>query len=193
MEKDWTKEDQNADPDTRFKWFKTYYITKTDILAADEVQSTTNWASSAMEQKLTDLQATVLKLNYNNSVLMANQEDMTSAYKNGIVPTEITTGGGGGLVAPGSALACGQILDERLLTNASSNSSETTSGDTNKNVDTKKEQVAVTWWRQFKYYCPSCGVNLHHGAKKCPTQKQMKGYNKNVTWEKKESPRNKEY
>ena len=46
--------------------------------------------------------------------------------------------------------------------------------------------------RQFQYYYPPCGVNLHLGAKKCPQQKQMKGHNENVTWEKKETTRNEE-
>lgn len=43
---------------------------------------------------------------------------MTSAYKNGGVPTKITTGGEGGSVAPGPELAgyIGQLLDERLST-----------------------------------------------------------------------------
>ena len=113
IDKDWTKEDLNADVDTRFERFKNYYITKTAILAADEVQGTTNRANSAMEQKLTNLQATVTKLHHANSVLMGNQEDMALAYKNGGVPTEITTGGGGGSVAPGLELAgyIGQLLD----------------------------------------------------------------------------------
>ena len=70
--KDWTKEDLNADADTRIEHFKNFYITETAILAADEVQGTTNRVNSAMEQKLTNLQATVAKLHHDNSVLMAN-------------------------------------------------------------------------------------------------------------------------
>ena len=123
---------------------------------------------------------------------MSNQEEMASIYKNSGVPTEITTDEeGGASVAPGQDLAAyiEQILDERA---ASSNSSKGTSGDTNRNVDIKKERVEITWWRQFKYYCPSCGVNLHHGAKKCLHRKQMKRHNESVTW-KKESPCNKEH
>ena len=37
INKGWTKEDKNQAGDTRFEWFKTYYITETAILAADEV------------------------------------------------------------------------------------------------------------------------------------------------------------
>ena len=82
-----------------------------------------------MEQKMTDLEATVSKLRINNSVLMANQEEMASAYKNSGVPTKISTGGGGAMsVTPGTDLArdIRQILDER----ESSNSSRTTGDDT---------------------------------------------------------------
>ena len=124
---------------------------------------------------------------------MANQEEMASIYKNSGVPTEIATGGeGGASVAPGPDLAAyiRQLLDERAANSSSIKVSS--GGDMNRNVDTKKEQVEITWWRQFKYYCPSCCVNLYHGAKKCPCRKHMKGHNESVTQEKKESPRNKE-
>ena len=135
-----------------------------------------------MEQKITDLQATVTKLHNNNSVLMANQEEMASIYKSGGVLTEITTGGEGGTsIAPGPDLAAyiSQLLDERTLSNNSSKGSS--GGDTNKKVDAKKQRAEITWWRQFKYYCPSCGVKLHHGAKKYPQRKQMKNHNETIT------------
>ena len=112
-----------------------------------------------------------------------NNNNNASIYKNGRVPTEITTGGGGrNLVAPGPDLAAyiAQLLDERTASNNSSSKGSSV-GDTNRNVDTKKERVEITWWRQFKYYCQSCGVNLNHGAKKCPQWKQMKGHNENTT------------
>ena len=98
-----------------------------------------------MEQKITDLDPTVSKLYNDNSVLMANQEEMASTYKNSGVPTEITTGGRRSVsVAPGPDLAgyIGQILDER---EANSNCGKATSGNTNRIVDTKKEQVEITW------------------------------------------------
>ena len=194
IDKDWAQNDKNGDNDTIFERFKSYYITETAILVADEVQSITNQANSAMEQKITDLQDIVSKLHNNNSVLMTNQEEMTSIYKNDGVPIEITTGGGRGTsVAPGQDLAAyiRQFLDESTANNNCSNK-RSSGGDTNRNVDTKKERVEITWWRQFKYYCPSCGVNLHYGARKCPRQKRMKGHDDNITWEKKETPRNKE-
>ena len=140
-----------------------------------------------MEQKMTNLEATVSKLRINNSVLMANQEEMASAYKNSGVPTKISTGGGGGMsVTPGTDLAgyIGQILDER----ESSNSSRTTGGD--KSRDTKKDDNKITWWRQFKYYCPTCGVNLTHSGKKCKSRNKKKDHDESETWDKKESPRN---
>ena len=134
IDKEWARDDKAKDPDTIFEQFKTYYITETTILAADEVQGTTNRVNSAMEQMMTNLEATVSKLCIDNSVLMANQGEMASAYKNSGVPTKISTGGGGGMsVAPGTDLTgyIGQILDERK----GSNSSRTTGGD--KSRDTK--------------------------------------------------------
>ena len=89
---------------------------------------------------------------------------MASVYNNSGVPSEINTGGGGGMsVAPGPDLAgyIGKILDER----ENNNSSRATGGYTSR--DTKKDNDKITWWRQFKFYCPACGVNLTHGAKKC--------------------------
>ena len=59
-----------------------------------------------MEQKFTNLQATVSKLHNNIYVFIAKQEEMVSIYKSGGVPTENTTGGGGGMtIAPGPDLA----------------------------------------------------------------------------------------
>ena len=106
IDKEWAREDTGKDPDTRFERFKTYYITETAILAADEVQCTANRANSAMKQKMTDLEATVSKLRIDNSVLMANQEEMALAYKNSGVPTKISTGGKGSIsVTPVTDLA----------------------------------------------------------------------------------------
>ena len=89
-------------------------------------------------------------------------------------------------VTPGSYLAgyTGQFLDER----ENSNSSRATGGDTSQ--DTKKDNNKVTWWRQFKYYCPTCGVNLTHGANKRKSRNKKKDHDESATWDKKESPRN---
>ena len=64
IDREWARDDQGKDPNTRFERFKTYYITKKVILAADELQGTTNWANSAMKQKITYLKASL-----HNSVL----------------------------------------------------------------------------------------------------------------------------
>ena len=187
IDKDWTIDNRYKDSKTRFKRFKTYYITKTAILAADEVEDTTNKANSAIVQKVTNLEATASKLCNGNSVLMANQEEMESVYKNSGVPTKINTGGSDGAsVAPGSELAVyiGQLLNKR----ENSHSSRATDGDTNR--DTKKSSDEITWWRQYKFYCAACGVNLTYGSKKCKSRNQQKDHDKGATWEKKESPRN---
>ena len=135
------------------------------------MQGTVHWANSAMEQKITDSEATVTKLHIDNSDLMAKQKEMAAIYKNSGVPTEITTGGGGGmLVTPGPKLAeyIEQVIVDKMLSQASS--SKMTSGDNNSIVP-KKECKEIIWWRQFKYYFPSCGVNLTHGAKKSLSRK----------------------
>ena len=89
-------------------------------------------------------------------------------------------------MVPGADLAAliDKIIDGRTLSTQQSSGS-----DTNKTVD-RKLQPEVTWWRQFKFYCPSCGVNLNHGVKKCPKKKRIKNHDENVTWDKKETPRN---
>ena len=192
INKEWVKEDENKPDETRFKWFKKYYIAKTAILAADEVQPTINHANSAMQQPINNFSDLLVTLQNDNSVLMANQEEMASAYKNGGVPAEITTNGGTS-VAPGPDLTAyiSQLIDDR--TQGNNNSSEGSSGsNTNQNVDPRKLRPAVIWWRQFKFYCPSCGVNLNHGAKNCPEKKRMKSHDETVTWDKKETPRNKD-
>ena len=148
-----------------------------------------------MAQKLTDLEATVSKLHIDNSVLMANQEDMASALRSG-VPNEISVGGGalvapsrggGASVTPGPELSVliGQILDQREGREGS-NSSRNTGG--NNGGDTSRDKI--TWWRQFKHYCPTCGVNLTHGGKKCKSRNKKKDHDKTTTWDKKESPHN---
>ena len=191
IDKGWVVEDKNKPEDTRFTRFKDYYIAETAILAADEAQPMTNHANSAMQQKIDELSESLVQMQQDNSVLMANQEQL-AAYKSGGgggVPTEITTTpGGDASVVPGADLAAliGKILDDRTLSTQQSSGS-----DTNKTVD-RKLQPEVTWWRQFKYYCPSCGVNLNHPAKKCPKKKRMKNHDESVTWDKKESPRNKD-
>ena len=129
-----------------------------------------------------------MQMQQDNSVLIANQEQL-AVYKNSGVLTEITTTpNGGALVAPGPDLAAlvSKILDDRTQSTQQSSGS-----DTRKTMD-RKLQPEVTWWQQFKFYCPSCGVNLKHGAKDCPKKKRMKIHNEKVTWDKKETPCNKE-
>ena len=140
-----------------------------------------------MQQKINELSESLVKMQNENSVLMANQEEMASVYKNRGVPTEITTTNGGASVAPGPDLAA---LVSQLL-NYCTRSTKGTSG-SDRTVDPRKLQPNVTWLRQFKFYCPSCGVNLNHGSKNCPKKKRMKSYDEKVTWDKKETPRNKE-
>ena len=101
-----------------------------------------------MEQKITDLEATVLKLNISNSVRMANKEEMPAIYKHGRVPTKITYNGEGAmLIAPGPGLAgcIEQIIEEKIWKQESSNSSKTASSDTNNNVVLKKDCGEITW------------------------------------------------
>ena len=140
-----------------------------------------------MQQKIDELSESLVKMRQDNSVLIANQEQL-AAYKNSGIPTEITTNGGA-LVAPGPDLAAlvSQLLDDRTRSTKKSSGS-----DTRKTVDQRKLQPNVTWWRQFKFYCPLCGVNLNHGTKDCPQKKRMKTHDEKVTWDKKETPRNKE-
>ena len=190
IDKAWVLEDKNEPEETRFVRFKVYYIAETAILAADEAQPTTNYANSAMQQKIDDLSESLLQMQQDNSLLMANQEQL-AAYKSGGggVPTEITTTpSGDASVVPGSDLAAliSKILDDRTQSTQQSSGS-----DSNKTVD-RKLQPEVTWWQQFKFYCPSCGVNLNHGAKKCPKKKRMKNHDESVTWDKKETPQNKD-
>ena len=53
--------EDKGEPDvTRFKRFKEYYIAETAVLAADEVQPTTNHANSAMQQKIEDLSESLI-------------------------------------------------------------------------------------------------------------------------------------
>ena len=186
IDKAWAVEDKGEPEETRFNRFKEYYIAATAVLAADEVQPTTNHANSAMQQKIDDLSETLVQMQQDNSVLMANQEQL-AAYKGGGVPAEITTTpGGGASVAPGPDLAAliSKILDDRTHSTQQTGGSDST-------VD-RKLQPEISWWRQFKNYCPSCGVNLNHGAKNCPKKKRLKNHDEKVTWDKKESPRNKE-
>ena len=110
-------------------------------------QVTSNIKNTVMEQKIIDVEATVLNLNISNSVLMANQEEMTTIYKHGGVPSKITTFGGGAiLIAPGPGLAgcIEQIIEEKIRKQESSNSSKTASGDTNNNVVLKKDWGEIT-------------------------------------------------
>lgn len=82
--------------------------------------------------------------------------------KNNGVPAEITTNDGGS-IAPGVDLVAyiSQLVDESTQASSSSKGSSSkgsSGGDTTQNVDTQKQRAGVTWWRQFKYYCCSCGV-----------------------------------
>ena len=109
---------------------------------------------------------------------MAYHEEMASIYKNGGVPAEITTDGEGGtLIAPGPDLTAyiGRLLDKRTQSNSSKRSS---GGDMNQNVDPKKQRVEITWWRKFKYYGPSYGINLHNSTKKYPKRKRIKTHDR---------------
>ena len=72
IDKEWIKEDEYKPDETRFERFKKYYITDTAILAADELQPTNNHANSAIQQKINDLSDLLVKLQNDNSVLMAN-------------------------------------------------------------------------------------------------------------------------
>ena len=113
---------------------------------------------------------------------------MSSVYKSSGVPAEITTNGGTS-VAPGLDLAA---LVSQLLDNHTRSTKGSSGSDINQNVDPRKLRPKVTWWRQFKLYCYLCGVNLNHGSEGCHKKKRMKSHDENVTWDKKETLRNKE-
>ena len=72
IDKAWAKEDKGKPNETRFERFKEYYIAKTAILAADEVQITTKHANSVMQQKIDELSESLVQMRQDNSVLMAN-------------------------------------------------------------------------------------------------------------------------
>ena len=141
IDKAWAKEDKGKPDEARFEQFKKDYIAETAIIAADQVQPTNNHANSAMQQKINELSESLVQMRQDNSVLMANQEELT-AYKNSGVPTEITTNGGAS-VAPGPDLAAlvSQLLDDRTRSTKGSSGS-----DTNQTVDPRKLQPEVTWW-----------------------------------------------
>ena len=183
IDKDWSVEDRYKPDETRFERLKQYYIAETAILAADEVQATNNHANSVLQQKVNDLGNSLIKLQNDNSVLMANQEEMASEFKNSGVPTKITTGFES--IAPGMDLAAyiSRLVDKRTQASSSNKrtSRGTSGGDENQKGDPRKLNPKVTWWRQFKHYCPSCGVNLNHGAKDCPKMKRTKSHDKKVT------------
>ena len=145
IDKDWTKEDKYKPDETRLERFKKYYIAETAILDADEVQSTNYQANSVIEHKIDNLTTNILKLQNKNSVLMANQEEMASIYKNGGVPAEITINGSGASTAKGPELAAyiSQLLEECTQGNNSS-SKGFSGGNTNQNVDPRKQQVEIT-------------------------------------------------
>ena len=144
IDKGWAVEDKNKPEDTRFVRFKVYYIAETAILAADEAQPTTNYANSAMQQKIDDLNESLLQMQHDNSVLMANQEQL-AAYKSGGggVPTEITTTpSGDASVVPGPDLAA---LISKIPDDCTQSTQQSSGSDTNKTVDPKL-QPEVTWW-----------------------------------------------
>ena len=62
IDKAWAVEDKNKPEETRFVRFKVYYITETAILAVVEAQPTTNYANSAMQQKIGDLSESLLQM-----------------------------------------------------------------------------------------------------------------------------------
>ena len=117
IDKAWALEDKKEPEETRFVRFKVYYITETAILAADKAQPMTNYANSALQQKIGDLSESLLQMQQDNSILMANQEQL-AAYKSGGggVLTEITTTpSGDASVVPGQDLAAliSKIFDDR--------------------------------------------------------------------------------
>ena len=109
-----------------------------------------------MQQKIDKLSELLVQMRQDNSVLMANQEEIASIYKNSGVPTEITTNGGAS-VAPGPDLA---TLVSQLLDDCTRSTKESSGSDTNQIVDPRKLQPDATWWRQFKFYYHLCRVNL---------------------------------
>ena len=95
IDKAWADKDKGEPDETRSDRFKEYFIAETAILAADEVQPRKNHANSAMQQKIDELSESQMQMQQDNSVLMANQEQL-AAYKNNGVPMEITTTPNGG-------------------------------------------------------------------------------------------------
>ena len=142
IDKAWAKEDKGKPDETRFEQFKKYYIVETVIIAVDEVQPANNHTNSAMQQKSNKLSESLVQMRKDNSVLIAKQEEMASAYKNVGVPTEITTNGGA-TVEPGPDSAA---LDSQLLDDCIHSTKRSSGSDTNQTVDPRKLQPKVTWW-----------------------------------------------
>ena len=68
------------------------------------------------------------------------------------------------LVAPGPDLA--EYNSQVILENLSSQASNSKANMGDNSVVPKKEHVVITWWQQFKYYRPSCVVNLTYRQKR---------------------------
>ena len=174
--------DVNANKIGRWKRFKTLYIEELQKLVDDGID---NNALSTQQALIARVDAFESKYESEVQTLNNNQLHLETAFQASSVPSMVETDGTGtvsgsisGTAASGmQSMAMSDLLREmRAMKAELSDIKAGGKGDKKKTTD-----ALYTVWRQWKFWCHSCGCNLNHDSEKCKSARKKKGHKNEAT------------
>ena len=174
----------------RWKRFKQLYIKELQKLTEDGID---NSAMSVQQALIARVNAFESKYETEVQTLNNNQLTLENAFQASSVPSIVDTDGTGtvsgsisGTAASGIAFA--DLLREmkamraELTTLKSTKSGGGRGGDGgNKKAAAEARAALLNVWRQWKFWCHSCGCNLNHNSNNCTSFKKKSGHKDEAT------------
>lgn len=187
IEDKWENDIQHKPIEGRWKRFKQLYIKELQKLTEDGIDNT---AMSVQQALIARVDAFESKYETDVQTLNNNQLTLETAFQASGVPSVVETDGTGtvsgsisGTAASGmQSTAMSDLLREVKALKAEINTMKSTK--TGGGKGGRKEKATTDLynvWRQWKFWCHSCGCNLNHNSKDCRSFKKKNGHKDEAT------------
>ena len=190
IEDKWEADILNRPVVGRWKRFKQLYIKELQKLTEDGIEN--NTAMNVQQALIARVDAFESKYETEVQTLNNNQLHLETAFQASGVPSVVETDGTGtvsgsvsGTAASGmQSIAFSDLQREMKALKAELNAIKSTKSGGGKGGGGNKKATTdalFTVWRQWKFWCHSCGCNLHHDSKDCKSARKKSGHKNEAT------------
>jgi hypothetical protein len=174
----------------RWKRFKQLYIKELQKLTEDGID---NSAMSVQQALIARVNAFESKYETEVQTLNNNQLTLENAFQASSVPSIVDTDGTGTVSGSISGTAASGIAFADLLREMKAMRAELTTlkstkpgggrggGGGDKKAAAEARAALLNVWRQWKFWCHSCGCNLNHNSNNCTSFKKKSGHKDEAT------------